>query len=414
MVFYLGGECLMIRFLNYLQQKGAKVPCVYVCGRTIISIFIFNIILICIVLSFTILLRNSAEDFEAVPVMGGLGGQVDNQKMVERKSMFNSFHNESEFYRAILNESIPLLCSKDRVYRGAFGTTSDILNNTVYCMMNVQLTKPHTFLKSEMPIMTAADVEFDVIKHKLPREIRKEMEQSSRSHEVSLWDRLKNAAKERGLSEKKLPKRELPKGKPLVGIYHTHNSECYVPTSAMTHAAGQNGDVYKVGETLKNALEKKGIETVHSGEIHDYPEFMKAYGKSIYTVKEMVNKYPSLEMLIDLHRDSLSKDTATVKLKGEDFAKVAIVIGTDKLGLEHPNWKKNYAFAEQIVAKMEVLYPGLSRGIIIGKGRYNQHFFEHTLIFEVGGHENKIEEAERSADALANIIEAVLQEIPES
>lgn len=409
----------MIRFSKYLQQKGVKIPYIYVCGRTITSILILNILLICIVLSFTILLKYPTEDLQSIPVMGGMGGQVNSQEMVKQKSLFNSFHNESEFYRAILNESIPLLCSKDRVYRGAFGTTADILNNTVYCMTNVRLTKPHTFLKSEIPIMTAADVEFDIIKHKSPQEIRKEMEPSSRTHEVTLWDRLKNAAKERVLSEKELPKRErpkreLPKGKPLVGIYHTHNSECYVPTSAMTHASGQNGDVYKVGKTLQEALEKKGIETVHSGEIHDYPEFMKAYGKSIYTVKEMLNKYSSLEMLIDLHRDALAKNKGTIDIEGKEFAKMAIVVGTDKLGLEHPNWKRNYAFAQQIVAKMEELYPGLSRGIIIGKGRYNQHLFDHTLIFEVGGHENKVEEAERTARAMADVIEAVLQEIPES
>ena len=203
----------------------------------------------------------------------------------------------------------------------------------------------------------------------------------------------------------------LPVGKPLVGIYQTHTSESYVPSSGVTHApGGQRGDIVEVGDALAKRLNAAGIGALQSTKIHDYPSFMKAYNVSEITVKNMLSENPSIQMIFDIHRDAEKRENTTATINGVQIARVMIVVTTGQPGLPHPNWQSNHAFAKLIDAKMNQRYPGLSRGIRMDDFRYNQQLHPRALLVEVGCEGNTKEEAERGIELFGDIVAEIIAE----
>jgi stage II sporulation protein P len=196
---------------------------------------------------------------------------------------------------------------------------------------------------------------------------------------------------------------------PQILIYHTHTSESYIPVSGKDHLLNQRGDIVKVGAQLQKILEEKyHLKTLHCETIHDQPPFKKSYERSQITVKQYLHDYPSLKVLIDLHRDATPGLNAVCSIKGVKTATILAVVGTDKM-LPHPGWKKNQTFAAQVLDRMNLYYPGLSNGIIISKGRYNQHLHPHALIFEVGDQYSTLAEAYHAVDDFAEVLALTLK-----
>lgn len=193
-----------------------------------------------------------------------------------------------------------------------------------------------------------------------------------------------------------------------VGIYNTHNSECYSGDGGPERREGENGDVVKVGETLKKALEQNGVGTVHSLQIHDAADFMKAYGSSVNTATQMVKDYPNLKVLIDVHRDGFPPGVpkSTVTVKGQQVSQVLVVIGK-----KNPHWQKNEALAKELMALGEKKYPGLFASNIsyATDARYNQHLSDGGLLLEFGSQLNTLEEANGAAEAVAEILAEYLK-----
>lgn len=194
-----------------------------------------------------------------------------------------------------------------------------------------------------------------------------------------------------------------------VGIYNTHNSESYAGDGGLERLQGENGDVVTVGETLKKALERNGVGAVHSTQIHDAVDFMKAYSKSVVTATQMTKDYPSLEFLIDIHRDGLPRgfSKSTVIVKGQKTSRVMVVIGK-----MNPHWQKNEALAKELMALGEKKYPGLFAPNIsyATDARYNQHLSDGGLLLEFGSQLNTLEEANGAAEAVAEILAEWLRE----
>jgi stage II sporulation protein P len=204
-------------------------------------------------------------------------------------------------------------------------------------------------------------------------------------------------------------------GNPLVGIYHTHTAESFIPTSGQSHSpGGQRGDIVKVGDDLAKYLEKKGVGTVHSDNIHDYPSFMKAYNLSELTVKKMLSDNPSLQMIFDIHRDAEKRENVTAMVNGVAVARILIVVAVGQPDLVQPHWQQNHAFAKLIEGKLNERYPGLSRGIQMVDWRYNQHLHPRALLLEVGCQENSLEEANRSIEMLGEVLVDIINENKES
>lgn len=201
----------------------------------------------------------------------------------------------------------------------------------------------------------------------------------------------------------------LPSGKPVVGIYHTHTAESFIPNSGVTHRpGGQIGEIVGVGETLVKRLQSHGVPAVQYKDINDYPSFMKAYGASEITVKKMLSENPSIQMIFDIHRDADKKENSTAIINGVAVAKITIVVATGQQDLAQPHWQENHAFAKLIDAKLNQHYPELSRGIHLVDWRYNQHLHPRALLIEVGCQENTKEEADRSIEMLGDVIAEII------
>lgn len=209
---------------------------------------------------------------------------------------------------------------------------------------------------------------------------------------------------------------------PTVGVYYTHTSESFVSMSGVTHTQGTCGDIVMIGRELIRRLEDGyGIKVAYSETIHDYPHWSRAYTNALQTAVGLIRDNPSLNMLLDIHRDGFDDELVTPKeakrivtanINGVSVARILFVVTTDDFGLAHPNWRSNYDFAVKLNNKLNEMYPGLSRGIDVRKdARFNQHVHERALIVEVGGYPSEEEELRRSAAMLADVIAAISREI---
>jgi stage II sporulation protein P len=200
---------------------------------------------------------------------------------------------------------------------------------------------------------------------------------------------------------------------PKVAVIHTHSSEAYRPTSGADYCWGKPDGVIKVGAALVEELSGKlGVSTVHSSAIHDYPSWTKSYSAAYDTMKSLIKSYPSIDAVLDIHRDSLPAGKSNLKtaiVDGEKVARVLFVITDDTSGLAHPNWRRNYEFALKLSAQLESMYPGVTRGVAIHKhARFNQHLHDKAIIAEIGGTGNTIEEANRAARLVARALARVI------
>ncbi len=196
----------------------------------------------------------------------------------------------------------------------------------------------------------------------------------------------------------------------LVGIYHTHTAESFVPSSGAAHVpGGKTGEIAEVGAFLADCLEKEGVHAVQTSTVHDYPNFMQAYGASEVTAAQMVKDYPSLTMLLDIHRDASPRAGAVAEVNGETAAKLLLIVAQAQAVLEHPYWQENLRLAKAIEAKLNERYPGLSKGVQLTEWRYNQHLHPHALLIEVGSHETSKGEAMRSMKMLSTVLAELIR-----
>ena len=206
---------------------------------------------------------------------------------------------------------------------------------------------------------------------------------------------------------------------PKVLIMHTHTSEAYLESEG-ARSKDNTKNVVCVGEIIKNTLEKNGIGVIHDTTQNDSPSYNGSYNKALKNIEAQIEKHPSIEIVLDVHRDyaEQTNDGKAVQLKpiatvnGEQVAQVMFVVGTDARGLEHPNWKYNLAFAIQMQNKLNGISPKIARPINLRRERFNQHLTKGSLIVEVGTAGNTISECENAAVHIGNAVSSVLKEYP--
>lgn len=201
---------------------------------------------------------------------------------------------------------------------------------------------------------------------------------------------------------------------PKILIVHTHTTEAYTPEPGWEYAATTayrtldvTRSVVAVGEALAAALKDGGIQVIHDSGLNDYPSFNDAYATSLGRIQFWMEKYPGIQMVIDLHRDAIA-DSAGGALalssvqNGLDAAQLMLVVGTDQGGLNHPNWPENLANALKLQSVLQGQYPGLCRSIDLRTERFNQHTAPGALLVEVGTNGNTLQQAIRSAQLLGD------------
>ena len=207
---------------------------------------------------------------------------------------------------------------------------------------------------------------------------------------------------------------------PQVLILHTHATETYQPDgnlwfdkafTARTNDRSRN--MCAVGAAMARVLNEAGIITLHDETLHDSPSYTESYARSADTAKAYLAQYPSIKIILDVHRDALGDENTRIKplctLEGQNTAQIMLIAGCDNGGsVSLPRWRENLAFAAAWEAQMEGSFPGLTRPVLCGYRFYNQDLTTGSLLVEVGGHGNTLEEALRAGEYAAQALAALL------
>jgi len=192
-------------------------------------------------------------------------------------------------------------------------------------------------------------------------------------------------------------------GKPQVLIYHTHASESFVPLSGEAFSDDPGLTVVSLGAYLAELLENNyRIPAIHHREFYDTPRHY-AYEKVRSPLERLLKENPQIKIVLDLHRDGVSRQITTAAVEGKDTARILFVVGS-----RHEGWYNNMRFALFLEKELNEKYPGLSRGIRSHPFVYNQDLHQRSLIVEIGGHENSEEEIRRAVAYFAEALAATL------
>lgn len=199
---------------------------------------------------------------------------------------------------------------------------------------------------------------------------------------------------------------------PQILIYHTHSKEGFVDSEP----GEKSQTVVGVGEHLAEILtEKYGYGVLHHTEEYDTVRD-DAYAKSLPGLQQVLEENPTIQVVIDLHRDAGVEGVhRVVNLDGKPTATFMLFNGlsrTKKTGdisyLYNPYQEENLAFSFQMQVKAGEYYPGLTRKIYLKGYRYNMHLIPKTLLIELGDSNNTLEEAMNTCEPLAHILDMVL------
>jgi stage II sporulation protein P len=198
---------------------------------------------------------------------------------------------------------------------------------------------------------------------------------------------------------------------PAVLILHSHTTESftgggYAETSPY-RTLDPAHNMTALGAEVAEILEAAGIGVIHDTDFHDYPSYNGAYNHAAQSTKSILEAYPSICLVLDLHRDAAdtpSGQLATAcELDGEKSAQLMFVLGTDER-LKHPDWERNLSLALKLQVILEREHPGLCRDLNLTRNRYNQHLGDLALLVEIGAAGNTLEEARLAARELAKAI----------
>lgn len=191
---------------------------------------------------------------------------------------------------------------------------------------------------------------------------------------------------------------------PQVLIMHTHATESYeleangwFDPEYTARRTDTTLNMVSVGAEIAAKLNAAGIVTLQDATLHDYPSYNGSYERSNATVRAYLQKYPSIKVVLDVHRDAIETNgqrvAAVAEIDGVNAAQIMLICGADKNG-NLPNFKQNLGFAAAFENAMESRYPGLTRPVLFDYRYYNQDLTTGSLLIEIGSHGNTLAEAQ--------------------
>ncbi|NKE06150.1 MULTISPECIES: stage II sporulation protein P [Mesobacillus] len=280
-------------------------------------------------------------------------------------------------------------------------------------LTNIEMNDLRSLVRTEIPGFRVFDSNFLIADEgvdftDIPME-------SAPPMEVLLQERNMAADELKELNSGKIYSGSSPEEK-SVFIYHTHSWESYLPLLGLEGAENENEavdgktNITIVGDLLGKELEKRGIgasvDKTNIGQELDRKGWLtyKSYEVSRSLVQEAMADNKKLEYFLDLHRDSVRKDSTTTTINNEPYARLVFVIGE-----ENKSFQKNLKFANELHKILNKNYPGISKGVLPKKGIgvdgiYNQDLHANTLVVEVGGVDNNMKELKNTIEALADAI----------
>ena len=193
---------------------------------------------------------------------------------------------------------------------------------------------------------------------------------------------------------------------PQVLIMHTHATEDYRLSAGLWFTPGdgsrstdRNLNMCAVGRVMADTLNAAGLNTLHDETLNDYPSYTGSYANSRAVVQQYLAQYPSIKIVLDVHRDAIETESGSrmapvCTVQGRQAAQVMLICGSDNgTTVTLPNWRQNLRFAAAWERAMEGTYPGFTRSVLLGYRFYNQDLTTGSLLIEIGGHGNNLNEA---------------------
>lgn len=234
---------------------------------------------------------------------------------------------------------------------------------------------------------------------------------TTKSHSVSIENSLNTPCK----------LKIVDKAEPVVLIYHTHTTESYeildrgwYSNDYPTRSNDNSKNMVRVGDELCKRLSEAGYKVIHDTNIYD-ASYSGSYARSRVTIEQYKEKYPSLQVIIDVHRDGIKssngvKTKPTAIINNKKAAQIMIIAGCQDGSVKSfPGWENNLNFAIQLQSMAEDLYPGLMRPVYFCPRRYNMDTSPCGVLLEIGSDSNTLSEAVYSGgligDALAKLLD---------
>ena len=193
---------------------------------------------------------------------------------------------------------------------------------------------------------------------------------------------------------------------PQVLIMHTHATEDYRLSAGLWFTPGDGArstdrsiNMCAVGRVMADTLNAAGICTLHDETLNDYPSYTGSYANSRAVVQQYLAQYPSIKVVLDVHRDAIETENGSrmapvCTVNSQQAAQVMIICGCDNgSSISLPNYRQNLRFAAAWERAMEGTFPGLTRPVLFSYRFYNQDLTTGSLLIEVGGHGNNLNEA---------------------
>ena len=202
-------------------------------------------------------------------------------------------------------------------------------------------------------------------------------------------------------------KKKKATGKPRVLIYHTHATESYRPATAGNyHTTKESNTVREAGNIMTETLEARGIKVIHDKTIHDNPSYNASYERSYETVTAILRENPSIECIIDLHRDAIagSAEGPTETVDGKTCAYYSYVLGATA-----PTYASNKAFLNRLNSIAASDYDGFTANILERPYYYNQELCDKSILLELGNNRNHIDDVRRSARVFGEMLADALE-----
>ena len=209
-------------------------------------------------------------------------------------------------------------------------------------------------------------------------------------------------------------------GEPQVLIIHTHTTESYEPSYEDGHYdssySGRSlcpaNSVVGVGAVISQKLADYGICTIHDGTVFDDPVYSNSYSRSYDRIQEILEQYPSIKVVLDIHRDGIADGDVRIapvaEINDKKAAQIMIICGCDDGSGMLPDYMENLRFATFLQSNIEESYPGLTRPLLFDYRYYNQDITTGSLLIEVGALGNSIEQAKYSGELIGDAIAKAL------
>jgi stage II sporulation protein P len=204
--------------------------------------------------------------------------------------------------------------------------------------------------------------------------------------------------------------------KPQILIYHTHSQEEFCNSNG-----NDSTTIIGVGDRLARILEDQfGYNVIHDKSAYDIVDGKldrnEAYDQSRVGVKKILDKYPSISLILDIHRDGVNEDTRLVtEINGKKTAQVMFFNGMSRFKttgnidyLYNPYLYENLALSLQMKVNAEAYYPGFARHNYVNAYKYNLDLCKQSMLIEVGAQTNTYQEVRNAAEPLARLIDIVM------